>query len=296
MDTLINSFQSFIDRGIEKIPEILLSLLVILITHFVGMGIRKIYSNILGKSDISATHISFFGKIIYGFVMTLGILICLNILGYYGIVTSILASGGITAVILGFAFKDIGENFLAGFIMAFSRPFSSGDLIESEGLLGRVKKIELRHTHIRTGDGCDVFIPSTQLVSKPLFNYTRDGLRRGSFVVGIDYGDDAERACELLLNRIAEDKMVISEPEPSVQISGFNPLFVEITVYFWIETDTNKQEIYLAKVRSRLMEKCRIALSKQGFTFSSGVKSAVELNDLNVNLQADTNLQSGGSA
>jgi len=70
--------------------------------------------------------------------MLLGVLIGLNILGFYGLVTSILASGGITAVVLGFAFKDIGENFLAGFFMAFSRPFRTGDLIASEGLAIRI--------------------------------------------------------------------------------------------------------------------------------------------------------------
>lgn len=147
----------------------------------------------------------------------------LNILGFYGLATSILAGGGITAVILGFAFKDIGENFLAGFFMAFSRPFRTGDLIESEGLKGLVQTIELRHTHIRTADECDVYIPSAQLLSKPLFNYTRDGLRRGTFSVGIDYGDDADRACRLIQEKVAADEKVIPKPAPAVQIAGFTP-------------------------------------------------------------------------
>ena len=287
MDTLINRFQNFSDQILENAPEIIGAILIVVIAHFVGRGARKIYRRVLNRGDLSPTHQTFFGKLLYGFVLLLGILMALNILGFYGMVTSILASGGITAVILGFAFKDIGENFLAGFFMAFSRPFQTGDLIESEGLKGRVQMIEMRHTHIRTSDGCDVFIPSAQLLSKPLHNYTRDGLRRGSFSVGIDYGDDADRACELLLEEVEKDDKVISKPQPAVQITGFTPAYVELTVYFWIEVDTRMQEIYLGVVRSRLMDACRTLLSENGYTFSSGVSNALELPEVKVDLRSN---------
>lgn len=270
-------------------PEIILAFLVLVAAHFIGKGVRKIYNRLLRKGDISAAHLNFFGKLLYGIVLLLGILLALNVLGFYGLATSILASGGITAVILGFAFKDIGENFLAGFIMAFSRPFRTGDLIESEGLTGRVQNIELRHTHIRTGNGCDVFIPSAQLISKPLYNYTRDGLRRGSFVIGIDYSNDAEQACRLLLEAIKEDPKVIPDPEPTVRIDGFNPQFVELAVYFWIEVATSKQEIYLSMIKSRLMEICRTTLIEHGYKFSSEVTSSLEMRELNVNLRQQSN-------
>lgn len=287
MDTVLNSLQNEADRLLDHIPEIAGALLVIIVAHFIGRGIRRVYRRFIRRGDVSTASIHFIEKLIYGFVMGLGILVALNVLGFSGLVTSILASGGITAVILGFAFKDIGENFLAGFFMAFSRPFRNGDLIESEGITGRVQNIELRHTHLRTPDGCDVFIPSAQLLSKPLFNYTRDGLRRGSFTVGIDYGDDTDRACRLLLDDLKEEPRVIEEPPPSVQVSGFNPLFVELTVYFWIEVDPRKQEVYLADVQSLLMESTRTTLLEHGFTFSSGVTTAVEMKKLDVNIHKD---------
>ncbi|MDX1639089.1 MAG: mechanosensitive ion channel family protein [Balneolaceae bacterium] len=287
MEKFVNSFQTFFDGITEQAPEITVAVLLLIVAHFTGKAVRNIYRRILRRGDVSKTHLAFFGKLLYGFILILGILIALNILGFYGLVTSILASGGITAVILGFAFKDIGENFLAGFFMAFSRPFRTGDLIQSEGLVGRVQNIELRHTHIRTADGCDVFIPSAQLLSRPLYNFTRDGLRRGSFEIGIDYRDNAERACELLTKRLSAEERVLSEPAPTVQIQGFNPLYVELSVTFWIEVDTSMQETYLVFIRSQLMEACRTTLVKHGFTFSSEVTSAVEMRDLNVNVRKD---------
>ena len=285
MEILYSRFEEIFNQFLANLPEILFALLTITIFYFLGRMGRNLYKRILDRTPLSSSNVIFFGKLIHIAVLIVGVLIALNILGLYGIATSILASGGITAVILGFAFKDIGENFLAGFFMAFSRPFTNGDLIESEGLTGRVQNIEMRHTHIRTADGCDVFIPSSQLLSKPLKNYTRDGLRRGSFSVGIDYRDNADRACELLLQKVDEYEKVIKSPAPSVQVSGFNPLYIELTVYFWIEVDLSKQEVYLADVQSELMDICRVTLSENGFTFSSEVTNAVDMNEVNVNIK-----------
>lgn len=284
MDILYGRLEKLFEQFMEKLPELFFALLVLVLFHFLARGIRKIYKNVLDRTPLSSSNVTFFGKLIYGLIFLVGILIALNILGLSGIATSILASGGITAVILGFAFKDIGENFLAGFFMAFSRPFTNGDLIETEGVIGRVRNIELRHTHIRMANGCDVFVPSSQLLAKPLYNYTRDGLRRGSFTIGIDYRNDAQKACGILLEVVKENENVVGKPEPMVQTTGFAPNFVELTGYFWIRVDTSKQEVFLADVKSELMDQARTALVKNDFTFSSEVSTAVDMNEVNVRL------------
>jgi small-conductance mechanosensitive channel len=284
MEILYNRFEELFEQFLEKLPELLFALVVIVLFHFLARGGQKVYKNILDKTPLTSSNVNFFGKLIYGLIFLVGILVALNILGLSGIAASILASGGITAVILGFAFKDIGENFLAGFFMAFSRPFTNGDLIETENIVGRVQNIELRHTHIRMADGCDVFVPSSQLLAKPLYNYTRDGLRRGSFTIGIDYRDDATNACQILLEVIKQNEHAIDHPEPMVQTTGFTPNFVELTGYFWIKVDVSKQEIFLANITSELMDQARTALVESDFTFSSEVSTAVDMSDLNVRL------------
>ncbi|MDZ7658336.1 mechanosensitive ion channel family protein [Fodinibius sp.] len=284
MEILYSRFEELFEQFLEKLPELLFALIVLILFHFLARGGRKIYKNLLDKTPLTSSNINFFGKLIYVFIFLIGILIALNILGLSGIATSILASGGITAVILGFAFKDIGENFLAGFFMAFSRPFTNGDLIETEGVVGRVQNIELRHTHVRMANGCDVFVPSSQLLAKPLYNYTRDGLRRGSFSIGIDYRDDAQKACQILLEVIKANEQAIDKPEPMVQTTGFTPNFVELTGYFWIKVDVTKQEIFLANIKSELMDEAREALVQNDFTFSSEVTTAVDMSEVNVRL------------
>ena len=79
-----------------------------------------------------------------------------------------LAGAGISAFIIGFALKDIGENFLAGIILAFKRPFRVGDIVDINGLKGKVLTLNLRDTQIKTGDGKDVFIPNAVIIKNPL--------------------------------------------------------------------------------------------------------------------------------
>ncbi|MDZ7689846.1 MAG: mechanosensitive ion channel [Balneolaceae bacterium] len=287
METIQNRIQEMTDQLLVLIPDLTLALLAIVVFHFLGRGIRVTYRRMLEKRKLSSAHVTFFGKFIYGLVLLAGILLALNIIGLYGLAGSILASGGITAIALGFAFRDIGENLLAGFFLAFSRPFNPGDLIESEGLLGRVKTIELRYTHIRTEEGCDVYIPSGQIFKMPLKNYTRDGLQRAAFTIGIDYGDDAQKACKVLEKRIKSIDVVLTDPAASVQIQGFTPTYVELSVYFWI--NAMNPEISLPAKRTKVMQQCRLALLEQEFTFSSGVTTALEMDHLDINVrQADT--------
>jgi len=101
------------------------------------------------------------------------LLLCL----YFGLIQalenlalSVLAGGGVTAIVLGFAFWEIGENLIAGVFLAFSRPFNIGDFINTEGFECRVQSIALRYTHLRADDGRDLFIPSSQLFSKSLIH------------------------------------------------------------------------------------------------------------------------------
>jgi small-conductance mechanosensitive channel len=123
-------------------------------------------------------------------------------------------------------------------------------------------------------------------------NYTRDGLRRLSFTVGIDYADDVDRARALLLDAIAATGMTLGEPGPGVLISAFQPNYVELRIYYWIDTMDPPQSV--TPVASLLMERCRRVLREGGFTLSSEVTTAIAIAGdpaLNVRIEA-----AGGAA
>src|SRR6056297_2855846 len=267
---------------IDFFPRLLIGLFALVVVYIIGKGLASGVLQILKRSSFPSTYHTFFSKLIKGVALFLGVILFLNLIGYGALAASLLAGGGLTAVMLGFAFKDIGENFLAGFFLVFSRPFNKNDVIETDGITGTVKEIQLRNTHIRTADGCDVFVPSAQLFTKPLFNYTLDGLRRGTFTVSIDYANDAEKAVSLLLEIMNTTKGVLSEPKSGVSINGLMPSYVELRINFWI--DATDQEYGLAAVRSRLMNRCKNELRDQGNTLSSDVTTALTMGPLDVSV------------
>ncbi|MDZ7773524.1 MAG: mechanosensitive ion channel family protein [Balneolaceae bacterium] len=282
LDNLANAFLEELQQLVDFLPELLFASLVLLAFYGLGRLLAKGAHRLILRSSMPSAYHPYFVTLIRGLTLLVGIIVFLNMIGYGTLATSLVAGGGLTAVVLGFAFKDIGENFLAGFFLAFSRPFNTDDVIETEGVLGRVKSIQLRHIHIRTADGCDVFVPSVQLFTKPLHNYTLDGLRRGSFTVGIDYGDDARAAADMLLEVTQNTPGVLGDPKASVQIKGFDPNFVQLQVFFWIRS--TDQELTLTSTRFELMNNCREALQKKGYTFSSSVTTAVEMRPVEVSL------------
>jgi len=275
MDIILEAFQKQWVVFLDLMPKIIMALLVLIVAVWIGRKLGKTVLIIFSRTSLSGIHKSFFLNTITLLFVILGLIIALNILGLEKVAASLLAGGGITAVVLGFAFREIGENFLAGFFLAFSRPFNIGDTIQSGDFIGVVKSIELRNTHIRTADGRDIFIPSSQIFNQPLINYTKDGLRRPSFVVGIDYGDDAIKAVRLLLEVTKNVEGVLQQPPPGVYISELTAQYVQLEIFFWL--DVFKEGVDFLKIKSKVMDNCRKTLLDNDFTLSSETTTNIAL-------------------
>ncbi len=195
----------------------------------------------------------------------LGLVVALNILGLSGLVGGLLGGLGISAFVVGFAFKDIAENFLAGIILAFNRPFSINDTIQVQDMFGRVVKLNLRSTEIRTFDGRDISVPNAIVLKQPLTNFTRNGFIRQDFMVGIDYDDDVESAIPMLLGEVLKEAEVLREgnQQPFAVIDELAASTVNIKVFFWTETDDYRRGTL--ELRSRVMNRVKKALLAQGY-------------------------------
>jgi len=275
MDALQNNFNNAWQDVANLAPRLAAALIVLFVCIWIGRILGHVTARLLAEKREAKVYVRFLQQLATWLLGLLGLILALNILGLGNIAMSLLAGGGMAAVVFGFAFREIGENFLAGFFLTFSRAFEVGDVIESESLVGEVKNIELRHVHIRTPDGCDIFIPSTQIFKSPLLNYTRDGLRRPSFVVGIDYADDPEKGRALLLEAVKASAGVLNEPRPNVMMSALLPLYVELQVNFWVDTFDKSHN--MIEIKNTVMDRCCLALKDAGFTFSSNCSSNINL-------------------
>ncbi len=269
---MLTAVQDTLQRLAELLPELIAAALTFLLVLTAGHVLATAAGRVLRVGERGNRYSLLVSRVVRGGFGLVGLVLGLQILGLTAVATSLLATGGLVAVILGFAFREIGENLLAGIFLGMSRSFEVGDLIESSGHMGKVRDIDLRQVWIRSADGRDIFIPSAQIFRNVLVNYTRDGLRRGEFVVGIDYGDPVGEARDLLLAHARRVPGVLSEPEPTVRISEFVTQYCEMQVYFWVDTDSGPG---LSEVRSRVMAACLAALREAGYTLSSDVSTAV---------------------
>lgn len=260
--------QAFIDfwnNVLQKSPSIFIGLLFLALFTLLGFGLRSLIKRRLGKGTHDPLLISFIGRVIMASMIAFGSALFLNQLGLGTAASGILAGAGVSAIILGFAFKDIGENFIAGFFLAFSRGFSIGDVIEVSGIKGKVSSINLRTTHLRTFDGRDVFMPNALLVKNPLSNYTRDGLLRYDFVIGLDYTTNISEAIKLIMKTLDAEPRIEHQADlkPFVLLEQFSTSRINLRISYWVNSYDFLGSI--AFLQTDVMNQVIVALREAGF-------------------------------
>jgi small-conductance mechanosensitive channel len=167
---------------------------------------------------------------------------------------------GIGTVAVGFAFKDIFQNFLAGILILMTRPFRIGDQIVVQSYEGTVEDIQTRATLIRTYDGRRVVIPNSDLYTTSVIVNTAFPVRRVEQDVGIGYGDDVERARALILEAIGEVADVKREPAADVLVTSFAESSVTLRARWWGESP----QLATLQVQDRVLTAIKNKLSANG--------------------------------
>lgn len=278
MDYVLETFRGDWEAFLSFAPKLFYAAVVFGLTSVIARFSGRTIEKLLTRQARSYTNLLFVRHVVTWSIGLIGLLLALGVLGFQGVATSMLATGGVVAIVAGFAFREIGENFLAGFFLSFSRPFELKDLIKTGDLTGTVSGIALRHVHIRTFDGCDVFVPSAQIFREPLFNYTRDGLRRPSFSIGVAYHDSPEEVKALLLQATGKVDEVLKKPPYFINIDEFGSGYIVYEVFFWIDVNDSKRN--LVEIRNEVKINCWRALKEAGMTFSTDVSTGIDIQSM----------------
>lgn len=259
---LLNNLESYYNKLVELTPKFLLAVIVIVIVWLLASRARMIADKSLKKRMDDPLLATFIANLIKAVLIIIGIFIMFRIIGLTSLAGSMLAGAGISAFIIGFALKDIGENFLAGILLAFKRPFATGDIIESNGVRGKVISLNLRDTQIKS-DGKDIFIPNALLIKSTLINFNRGGFLLQDFSVGLEYGADYDRAIELVKKELSDSKLVVSENRQNiVVISGIVAASPQLNVRYWVKTEGLQSD---GQTRSKILIRILTILKENGF-------------------------------
>jgi small-conductance mechanosensitive channel len=260
----------YYDSLVALTPKLLIALVVLLLVWFIARQISKFSDSRLKTRMKDPLLAEFLAAMIKFLIILTGLLFALKIVGLGWITTGILAGAGLTAFIIGFALRDIGENFLAGIIMAFKRPFRIGDFVELGAIKGKVVALNLRDTQLKTLDGKDVFVPNAMIIKHPLINYTIDGFLRYDFVVGLPGGSDFNKATRIIEDAVnTVDGVIRRRRKTTANISGISPGRLDVTVSFWIDTFRVKDTP--EKIRSEVIMAVQKVLEQQAKEFENNV-------------------------
>ncbi|MFA0960404.1 mechanosensitive ion channel family protein [Roseivirga sp. BDSF3-8] len=260
------AFQRFGEKWADNAPEILVGIGLFIIFLLIGILLRRLVVRRLFRKVHDRLPVVFAGRLVMLIMVLIGFVSFLNAVGLAGTARGLLAGAGVTALVLGFAFKDIGENLLSGVFLAFGRPFKIGDLIQVDSFMGNVQMLNLRNTQIRTFDGRDVFLPNSMLIKNPLTNYTKDGLMRHDFLIGLDYGTDVVEAERIILDIMNEQNDIEKREHlrPFIVIEEFAASTINLRIYFWINT--------LDMLTSFTILKYRVMLAVMNRLIAKGIK------------------------
>ncbi|MBD2774008.1 mechanosensitive ion channel family protein [Iningainema tapete] len=227
--------QGMINGFFALIPSIVLALIVFTIFLFVARGIKKLVKRVTSNRRHARNLGLVLGRLAQGATVLIGLFIALSI-----VIPSLKAGDlvqllGISGVAIGFAFRDILQNFLSGILILLTEPFQINDQIVFKNFEGTVENIETRATTIKTYDGRRIVIPNSELFTNSVTVNTAFDNRRIEYDVGIGYGDDIDQAKQLMLEAIHSVDEVLKDPAPDVLVMELAESTVNIRARWWIK-------------------------------------------------------------
>ena len=233
-DLLSGKLIRWVQQFILLLPNLLIAVLILLATFFVARFARRLISNFLPRVSHSVTLNNLVVTITYLAVLLIGIFFTLEVLSLDKTVTSLLAGVGIIGLALGFAFQDIAANFISGIIIAVQRPFSIGDVIQTDSFFGTIETINLRTLDLRQTTGELVRVPNRKVFESAVINYSVTTHRRVDVECGVAYDSDLEQVREVALASMQGYPHLLPDRPVEVMFTSFADSAINFTLRFWI--------------------------------------------------------------
>lgn len=216
------------------IPRLLLAIFLASVFYVLGRFARAMIERGIDKDELSRRTLKFaIGRIAHGTISIVGLLISITA-AFPGFTPgNLIGTLGIGGVAIGFAFKDIFENFLAGILILVTRPFNIGDQIIYGEYEGTVEQIHTRATYLKTYDGRRVVIPNAQLFTNSVTVNTAFGTRRLEYDFKIGSRDDVDRARDIISRVLDDAEDVLPDPRADVVVTAFDGVNTTLRARWW---------------------------------------------------------------
>lgn len=236
----MNDLQSKLEEIFELMIEVVatygldvIGAIVILIVGWIaaGWGKRVVAKALQKTGKIDVMIRGFLANTVRYAILVFTMLAVLDRFGVE--TTSFVAILGATGLAIGLAMQGALSNVAAGVMILFFRPFKVGDFIEGAGQSGSVKSVSLFLTYLNTPDNVEVILPNSQLWNAAIKNYSFNETRRLDLLFGIGYGDDIDKAIDVIKSIIDADSRSLNDPEPLIVVGNLGDNSVDLVVRVW---------------------------------------------------------------
>ncbi len=225
-----------IDKVIEMISlygmKVLAAIIILVVGLWVAKRLKNLLRRVLEKKQVDATLVGFFANLLYGALAVFVVIAAINKLGMQ--TTSFVAVIGAAGLAVGLALQGSLSNFAAGVLLILFKPFRVGNFIKAGGEAGIVVEVGLLTTELKTPDNVMIIMPNSQILGGAITNFSAHDTRRVDMVVGVSYGDDLNKAKQIIEDLISEDERVLKDPAPQVAVSNLGDSSVDFVVRPWV--------------------------------------------------------------
>lgn len=258
-------------QAVLMLPKLGVALLILAVSWIIGKLSKRVAAKLLQRRISSQLLRQVLANLIALPVFVIGVYLALRVSGLTQLAATVVGGTGLFGLIVGIAFRDIAENFLASLLISMHRPFTIGDLVDIEDQLGFVQSVTTRGTTLMTFAGNHIQIPNATVYKATVTNFTANPKQRQDFILGLDYADDVTSAQTRVMEILNENEFVLQDPPPMVLVEELATSTINLKVFFWV----NGEKHSLLKVKSSVMKRVMNTLDEDGFSFPDGDREIV---------------------
>lgn len=247
--------------GISSLNALLSAIVTLVVCIIAIKLITNIVDKLLSRSTkLDATLRHYLGSGVRTLLWILAVIIVANALGIN--TTSLVALVSVAGLALSLSVQNVMSNLFSGITLLIAKPFSSGDFVEVAGKTGVIKAVGLFYTQLDTLDNIAISIPNGDVTAGSVVNYSREPLRRVDRTFTASYDSATEDVKAAILDAIAKDGRILSDPAPFVRLLEYKGSTVEYVVRVWCK-NADYWDVYFD-----LNENVRESFAEKGVKFS----------------------------
>jgi small conductance mechanosensitive channel len=226
--------EALMDKIVNGGVNLILAVIILVVGLWAAKKLKALFAGILTKKEVDATLIGFFSSLLYGAVVVFVVIAAIGKLGVE--TTSFAAVIAAAGLAIGLALQGSLSNFASGVLLILFKPFKAGNVIKAGGEMGVVVEVGLLTTELKTPDNIKIIMPNSSIMGGSITNLSAHPTRRVDMVVGVGYGDDLNKAKQIMLDLLQADERVLKDPAVQIEVANLGDSSVDFVVRPWVNS------------------------------------------------------------